>query len=332
MTLNMAQKVLEPYLLKNDGYVNIALMGGETLAAFDVLKPLVEWIENGEWPSRYRLFGNTNGTMLNDEMRKWFKEHSSSITLGLSYDGLPESQENNRTLMPVDIDFFIKTWPKQTIQMTVNTETVNRMAEGVIYLVERGARVHPNVAYEKNEWRDEDIAEYRRQLDILADYYNRRPELPKISQFDHFLQTYADGIDNPQHQQQICGAGRRFHVYDVDGKVYPCHLLSPLVLSQDKLQPISDGLIEKAKSFADPKCERCPFVSLCPTCIGCNYIYRGSLQKRDSTHCRVMREEVKAFIRKEVRRLSKVHPLTPEDAADIDAITKLIKYFKSNKY
>lgn len=330
MSLDMAQKILEPYLQKEDGYVNIALMGGETLAAFDVLKPLVEWIENGKWPSRFRIFGNTNGTMLNDEMREWFKEHSSSITLGLSYDGLPESQENNRTILPVDLDFFIKTWPNQTIQMTINTETVNRMAEGVIYLIECGARVHPNVAYERNEWSDDDITEYRKQLDILADYYNLRPELPKISQFDHFIQTYADAIDNPQPQFQICGAGRRFHLYDVDGKSYPCHLLSPLVLSSERLSPISDGLVQKATSFADPKCKGCPFVSLCPTCIGCNYIYRGDLQKRDSTHCRVMREEVKAFIRKEVRRLSKVHPLSPEDAADIDAIVKLIRYFKSH--
>ena len=189
MSLDMAQKILEPYLQKKDGYVNIALMGGETLAAFKVLKPLVEWIEDGGWPSRYRIFGNTNGTMLNDEMRVWFKEHSSSITLGLSYDGLPESQENNRTILPIDLDFFIKTWPNQTVQMTINTETVNRMAEGVIYLLEQGARVHPNVAYEGVEWSDDDIKEYRKQLDILADYYYRRPALPKISQYEPFIQA-----------------------------------------------------------------------------------------------------------------------------------------------
>lgn len=154
-------------------------MGGETLAAFDVLKPLVEWIENGNWPSRFRIFGNTNGTMLNDEMREWFKEHSSSITLGLSYDGLPESQENNRTILPVDLDFFIKTWPNQTIQMTINTETVNRMAEGVIYLIERGARVHPNVAYERNEWSDDDIRNIGNNLIYLQTTIISGPNYPK---------------------------------------------------------------------------------------------------------------------------------------------------------
>ena len=125
MTLEMAQNILEPFLLKKDeGRLDIAFMGGETLMAMSMIRPLVEWIEKGNWNRSYRLFGSTNGTLLTTELKNWLKEHSHILSLGLSYDGLPTSQTNNRGSNNIDIDFFLSTWPKQPIQMTINTETV----------------------------------------------------------------------------------------------------------------------------------------------------------------------------------------------------------------
>ena len=75
MTLEMAQSILEPFLLKTAGRLDIAFMGGETLLAIDVIKPLVEWAEKGIWNRRYRFFGSTNGTLLNPNLKFWLKEH-----------------------------------------------------------------------------------------------------------------------------------------------------------------------------------------------------------------------------------------------------------------
>lgn len=330
MSLDMAKTILEPFLLKKEGLLNIAFLGGETLLAFDVIKPLVKWIEKGDrkgnWNRRYRLFGSTNGTLLNDDKKEWIRKHKQALTLGLSFDGLPSVQRNNRGNNDIDVDFFIQTWPRQPIQMTINAESVGRMADGVIYLLEKGASVHPNVAFEEEQWPEEKIAEYERQLDRLIDYYSTHNGIPPITQFIHNLNDYAYCLDNHVTQERGCGSGYGFQVYDTDGQAYPCHMLSPLVLEGEKLQDIKNGLQANTECFEDEECSTCPYTTSCPTCMACNYLYRNSLQKRDKTHCAIMKAEVRAFIRKEICRLKAKKDLTPEDATLIDSIKKLWDY------
>ena len=327
----MAQSILKPFLVKHGGQLEITFMGGETLLAFDVIRPLVEWVKAGNWNRKYRFFGSTNGTLLTPAIMDWLRSNKNTVTLGLSYDGLPYTQMHNRGNDNIDIDFFIKTWPKQPIQMTINTDSVSRMADGVIYLLKKGAMVHPNVAFEQEEWPDDMIVEYGRQLYKLALYYNSHPGLPSITPFIHDLNEYANNIGHTRTQYEICGAGNGFQVFDVDGQTYPCHILSPLVLRGEKLQCIKEGLITQTTDFSDMECANCPYAVSCPTCIACNYLYRGSLNKRDKTHCKIMKTEVLAFMKKETLRLTNKEKFSPEDATLVDSIKKIIEYINSNR-
>ena len=328
MTLEMAQSILEPFLQTKGSMLTIAFMGGETLLAKEVIIPLVEWIKSKKWNRKFRCFGSTNGTLLSSSLKNWLYTNRNIFTLGLSYDGVPFSQLMNRGNDNIDIDFFLETWPLQPIQMTIHPQTVNKMAEGVIYLLERGAVVHPNIAFENYEWSQKSLIEYGKQLSILANYYIKHPEKPKIIQFVHDIYEYADRIDNHKIQEAVCGAGNGFHVYDVDGCVYPCHILSPLVLEGTSLDTIKKGIVKTITDFADPKCAKCPYISSCPTCIACNYLYRGKFQKRDETHCIAMKLEVKAYIKKEILRLKAKTKLTPEDAILVDSIRKIVDHEK----
>ena len=329
MSLTKAKTILEPFLLDEDsGWLDIMFVGAETLMAIDVIKPLVEWAESQSFKRKYRFCGSTNGTLLTDELKGWLSDHRSKVILGLSYDGLPSTQEENRGRNDIDLDFFIKTWPQQSIQMTIDAESVRSMAEGVIYLLEKGAVVHPNVAFEDTEWPDEAIEEYANQLNILAEYYNSHEHIPVISQFVHNLKEYADAIDAPKKQMQMCGAGHGYQVFDVDGSSYPCHMISPLVLEGKKLERIKDGYFAHIEDFSDTRCSTCLYTSSCPTCLACNYLYRDDFVRRDDTHCRIMQVEVQAFVKKEVFRLNDKGALTPEDATEVDAITKLLEYWK----
>lgn len=326
MSLDMAKSILEPFLMKKAGRLDITFMGGETLLAIEVIRPIVEWVESGNWNRSYRFFGSTNGTLLNDELKDWLRKYANVFTLGLSYDGLPSAQSYNRGNNNIDLDFFIQTWPEQPIQMTINTDTVGQMADGVIYLLDKDALVHPNVAYEAKEWTENDITEYAIQLDKLINYYNNNPEKPLISQFIHNLSEYADNIDNPKELKEVCGAGNGFQVFDTDGESYPCHILSPLVLTDEKLHKVKNGQIYQAGANSNSECLSCPYTTTCPTCIACNFLYRDGLQNRDKTHCQIMKLEVKAFIKKEVQRLAAKEKITPEDATEIDAIKQLLEY------
>lgn len=330
MTLEMAQTILEPFLNKRGGLLDIKFYGGETLIVYDIIKDLIEWVKSKVWRRKYRFFGSTNGTLLNPDMKSWLKINSDIITLGLSFDGLPEVQQENRGTPFVDVDFFISTWPQQTIQMTINATSVNRMADGIIYLLKKGARVHPNVAYEETEWTDDAIREYGNQLYKLILFYRENEQYPLIDQFVHDIREYAKNIVNHKPQHQMCGAGNGFTLFDIDGTHYPCHLFSPLVIKGHKLEDIKDGLVVYTTDFSDLRCSKCPFTSTCPTCMACNYLYRGSLQKRDTTHCRIMQIEVRAFIKREVLRLKEKPKLTPDDATNIDAIIAINNYIKNN--
>lgn len=329
MDLDTAKFILEPLLLKDNGPLDITFLGGETLLAIEVIKPLVEWAEARKWKRPYRFLGTTNGTLLTDEIRSWLETHKLFITLGLSYDGVPSAQKENRGRTDIDIDFFINTWPRQPIQMTINEASVNRMADGVIFLLEKGAVVHPNVAFEDTEWSIENIEEYGRQLEKLITFYDNNGNLPVISQFQHDLNLYANSIDDHKPQVRVCGAGDGFQVFDADRISYPCHILSPLVLRGKKLQGIKDGILSANTDFADSRCDDCPYTSSCPTCMACNFLYRGDFQNRDRTHCAIMQTEVKAFIRKEVLRLTAKETLTSDDATEIDSIKKLIDFEKN---
>lgn len=329
MTLEMAQKILEPFLKKDDDLL-VTFMGGETLLAIDTICHLIEWVENEYKGKKIRFFGSTNGTLLSEEVKHWLLLHHDIVTLGLSYDGIPSAQIANRKNNNIDIDFFIQTWPQQPIQMTINTQTVSQMADGVIFLLKKGAIVHPNVAYENYEWDNKYILEYGKQLNKLIHFYTDHPNLPTIRQFEHNLLEYASNIDSPPAQKERCGAGHGFQVFDVDGKSYPCHILSPLVLRDEKLIAIKNDLVAKTTDFSDARCNTCPYITSCPTCIASNYLYRNKLQERDDTHCKIMQLEVKAFIKKEVLRLQKQEKLSPMDATTIDAIVKIRNYISNN--
>lgn len=329
MSLEMAQTILEPFLMTDGDFVEIVFMGGETLLAIDVIRPLVEWVEQGTWKRKFRFIGTTNGTLLTPELREWLQKHRKSLTLGLSFDGIPSAQRNNRGNDDIDTDFFVQTWPYQPLQMTINTETVHQMAEGVIYLLEKGALVHPNVAYEEREWPKEFIDEYGNQLNKLIYYYQTHQEKPLITQFQHNLKEYADNIKFHPIQKETCGAGHGFQIFDIDGTSYPCHILSPLVLRDEKLGAIQNGLVAQTADYSDSRCDTCPYVTSCPTCIASNYLYRNELQKRDDTHCKIMQLEVKAFIKKEVLRLQQQEQLSAKDAAIIDAIRRIRDYESS---
>lgn len=330
MSLERAQSIIEPFLLTDGELLDIKFYGGETLLAFNVIKQLVEWVESKQWSRKYRFFGSTNGTLLTKEIKEWLSCHKTSIVLGLSYDGLPISQLNNRGSDNIDIDFFINTWPEQPIQMTINQSSVNQMADGVIFLLKKGAKVHPNVAFEEFDWDNTALHEYAIQLNKLLCFFNEHVQYPPITQFVHNIKEYLRQIEKPMPAARMCGASDGFRVFDVDGESYPCHLLSPLVVKGEKLEAIKQDILNEETNLADTNCDKCIYSSSCPTCLGCNFLYRDDFAIRDMTHCKIMKIEVRAFIKKEFLRLNNKEIIDAKDVSLIDSLVKLRNFINNN--
>ena len=332
MPLEMAVSILTPLLSKKDAPpLQIMLMGGEPLLAYDMIQALILWCAGKEWTREYHFFASTNGTLLTKERKEWISQYKNVLTLALSYDGLPAVQDRNRTQSAsrIDLDFFLENWPQQKIQMTIDAQSVYSMAESVVYLLEYGFDVNANVAYEKAPWPAESIREYARQLRKLVYYYNEKPSAKRIYQFCHSFAAYAAAIGQPVVQERQCGTGDGFVVYDIDGNPYPCHMLSPLVLDAALLKKMELDP-QNEKMFSDERCESCPYTVDCPTCIGCNYRYRGEFWRRDKTHCLLMQIEVLEAMKLEILRLKKTG-FTKKDIQTIQAIKKLYQYINKKR-
>ena len=276
--------------------VLLDLFGGEPFLQFDLIKRLVASVKAGEWEHDYLFFAATNGTLVHGEVQDWLIDNSDCFICGLSYDGTKEMQNANRgnSADMIDLDFFLKQYGNEDIKMTVSPDTLPTLADGVIWLHDRGFEVSCNLAY-GIDWSDEAYAKIlERELNKLIDFYIENPAIPPCSMLAMGIDTVAFGTDK---MFRYCGCGIDMVAYDVDGKPYPCHLFMPLSAGTEKAAKASglffyDG--EIPIEHIEEKCRGCVIKSVCPTCYGSNYITYGDIYKHDDSYCRLTKIIIKA--------------------------------------
>ena len=267
---------------------HVTFMGGEPFLNFDVVKSVVEWMQNQKTNVRMEAYATTNGTVLTEEMKDWIVVHKDIFKVQLSYDGTIAQQQVNRTSRAIDIDFFLTTFPVQGLHITLSKQTLSQLSEGVRYILDKGARCSTTLAI-GTEWSDQDAAIYLRELRDLADaYLTRYADREPIPALNGSLHLIGSGnVGKPSCRECI-----DFLAYDVDGTAYPCHLFSPLVAGEEL--PISLSDFEKDDTLTqyggkhDPYCIECPLCNWCPTCYGFNYLFTSSTGTRDHQVCKMM--------------------------------------------
>ena len=113
--------------------VTLNFMGGEPLLEFGLLKQVYEYAMETYPEVKKVFFATTNGTLLTEEMKEWFRVHRHNFVLGLSLDGTAEVHNNNRSgcFEKIDIEFFVTNWPEQGVKMTLSEYSIPRLAESV---------------------------------------------------------------------------------------------------------------------------------------------------------------------------------------------------------
>lgn len=267
--------------------------GGEPLLNFNLIKRLCEWTWNSYLQSNYIFSVVTNGTLLDDSMKKWFEEHREKIVLKLSVDGYLDMHTTNRGLRAFDIpiQWAHLNWPDIEFKMTVSKKTICYFAEGILYFQRYDYKVIPVLAVGEN-WTNKEAFEYENQINLLADYYlsnvKKRPHPLLFKSIDALFDTTVK-------QEKCCGAGERTITYDVDGEKYPCVIFTPLVFGRDVRKDISSINFQDINEFLDPECENCIISNLCKTCYGYNYKIRGAIFARDKRACNMYKAEIRAI-------------------------------------
>ena len=269
--------------------VELSFMGGEPLMAFYSIRTIAEWWWQQEWAVPSVLFATTNGTLINDDMKCWLAAHKDRFCLGLSFDGNETMQNTNRSgsAASIDLDFFRDTWPDQPPKFTISPQSVGDLANGIIYLHQRGFdKISANIAYGV-EWTDESVATYAQQLRKLADYYVEHPQQARCSLLDLELKE-AMTYDDDEHTKH-CGCGEGTVLIDTDGKRYPCQMFAPITTDSEKVSEVLRKDFSDIENFIVEKCRHCVLRNCCSRCYGINFLEHGDMRKQSDYLCRTFK-------------------------------------------
>lgn len=291
MTSNQAKSYIKDIVLglgsEYDEF-DVQFMGGEPLLEFDLIKEVSEWLWKWDAPLPIsNIFIATNGTLLDKEIKDWLQFNKERICCGLSFDGDIPMQNINRTLSAskVDLNFFAKTWPTQTVKMTISPDTIGDLYNGVTYLISQDLKyitadfaMGPKVC-----WTNEHLTTFYQQLQALSDFYLEHLDLPVVSMLDiDVLNPLRVGSEELPH----CGCGERLVCVDTDGEHYACHLFSPISLPVSKAKQAQSINFANKTAFVSDECKECSIKNLCPHCYGMNYYITGDLSKQSTFTCK----------------------------------------------
>lgn len=281
--------ILKEFADDTSDEITFELFGGEPFCNFDLIKKIVTFIKSKSRPKKYRIFITSNGTLVDDEIKQWLIENRNYVVVGLSLDGNREMHNINRSnsFDDIDIDFFQENYPNQTVKMTISHLTLPNMAEGVIYLHEKGFRVHCNFAYGL-DWSEKSYQKtLYMQLKKLVDYYLYHPSVEPCSMLNYHIEMIHE--EKASFFKRWCGTGF-MHTYDVNGDCYPCQFFMPISMGNNskKLEEVTIPR-EIPIDLVDSKCRNCPMSIICPTCYGANYAATGNFYRKDDNYCILMK-------------------------------------------
>lgn len=306
--------------------LEVDFMGGEPFMNFPLIKEIVEWLINLRQNVPFITACSTNGTLIDDSNKEWLKSHKNYFIPGLSYDGDFHMQQKNRgtAKKPIDVQFFVETWPAEGFHMTISKETLPRLAQGVLALQRAGGNLDAALA-QGVDWTNDDASIFREQLALLSKAYLDNEALKPINLLGRPLMGIAT---QPPVQGKYCGTGTSMITYDIDGKTYPCHMFSPIVLGAECALELQKSGITLDCHVADPFCDSCDLRSWCPTCYGFNYRFRGEIAIRDHRWCAMIRAQARASCEFQIAYYRKhINKLTEEDMAQLKGVLKTYHVF-----
>lgn len=291
MNATKAKQIIQDQMsLLGDDYdsVEIQFMGGEPLLEYPLIKEVSEWLWTLSMDKKLMvLFAPTNGTLLNEEMKSWFYANRDRIHLGLSFDGDQSMQDANRSMSyeSVDLNYFVKTWPDQSVKMTISPDTVKSLSQGVIFLHNKGFKyISADLAMGPDLiWSPTALNDYHTELGKLCNFYIDNPMFIPFSMLRVNIASICSGKGK---EVKTCGCGEDMVCVDWTGKRYACHLFSPVAIPYDKAER-SNRVYDFSNHsiFNSDDCLRCILNNVCNHCYGMNYLCTNDVAKPSPFHC-----------------------------------------------
>jgi len=291
MDIQVAKEAVAFEFQNSEGFdeIEIDLFGGEPTLCKNVIKELVEWTNLQNFSKPYVFFLETNGTNVHGEFQDWLLSNRDFVWTGLSLDGTPETHNKNRSNSydKIDVDFFVKTYPGQSVRMTIYRETLQNLSKDIKHLHDLGfLEVAATFAF-GIEWNGVNVIHLlKKELRKLCDYYLDNPHLKECSIFDMHL---PEIVRKEKKVSKWCGSGTHMVSYGIDGVSYPCQTFQQNTTLDKKSITLSEIDFNISCENIDSECLNCVLESICPSCYGMNYVKEGNIYKRDKELCEVVK-------------------------------------------
>lgn len=263
--------------------VHYCFQGGEpTVAGIDYFRRFIDKVNESNTDKKITYAIQTNGTLLNDEWIKLFKEHD--FLVGLSLDGFIRNHDHFRGKGTFkDIMFNIRKLNNAGISyniLTVLTHELSRKPEE-LYRFYKDNRLNyvqlipclPSLNHDEPTDRYALLPEdfsffYKKFFDLWYDDY-RKGQYMSVTLFDNMIPMYK-GI----HPQQCGMLGRCSMqvVVEGNGNIYPCdfYVLDEYLCGNIVTDDLNDIIHSAAakKFLNEPhrtcsKCSTCKFINIC---------------------------------------------------------------------
>lgn len=205
---------------RTDKELDIDFHGGEPLLEFNTIKYLVHQIDKQFGKKKNIHFGmTTNATIMNDEILEFIVHSISDLTVSL--DGIRnihnyyrpfQNGKNSYDIVMENSKIILEYFPQLRVRMTVTSDGVACLAEGVIHLIENGFKIIvPGIDFFDSKWDDEKIKILSNQILLIKKFIQGK---------DDVAVSLCDPIW--LKKRSICRGGIDSQNIYPDGAIYPC--------------------------------------------------------------------------------------------------------------
>jgi uncharacterized protein len=287
--------------------LTLALFGGEPLLEKDLVRSVAAYARRAgsEMGKNVWFEMTTNGTLLDEDAMRLASELHFRYLLSLDGDRYSHDLHRRRPDGSGSFDSIvekvplIRAWDQSgpAARVTVNPDTVGRVAAGIRELAETGFNHFIMGPNEEAVWPPDATEEYARQLRELARFYLKvNAEAPRIR-----LSAFELGLGD-LHKRYAgvwgCHAAHGRLAIDCEGRLFPCAKFAGMNEGRGECQlgTVDDGITEwgtRARvANHDPQtryyCMPCRYRDYCSGgCLASNLWSTGSMYRPSDVYCAV---------------------------------------------
>lgn len=289
-------------------HTGLSFFGGEPLLNRGLIEQTVEYCEGirAATGEKFKYVMVTNGTLLDESFLEFAVRNKMEI--GLSHDGL--MHENVRKmgdgsssfdLLEGKISLLLKYLPQSTAMCTIHPLHVDRLADSIEWLFEKGFREIQTIPAvgDKTNWTPAALEALDEQYRKLSDLYVKWTAAGydfSLPVFDIKIKSHImDGMGI----HQTCRFGQKQLSVAPDGAIYPC--VQFLDHPEFRMGDVFGGLIEESvrsvveKGLQEPEeCQTCALKKRCKyNCCCQNKVMTGTIHQVSPLTCAFERAAIR---------------------------------------